>query len=102
MKPELSPLASTRNGGRPEGFVDQEGDPPLRHRADLGERDGEQVGADRHRLGVEVAAGEHVAIVGEDQRIVGDRVGLDRRASSPRSASRRGSAPITCGWQRSE
>ena len=60
-----------------ERGVDQQSDAPLRQGADF--RDGQRqcVGGQRHRLGVEVAAGEHFAGVGEDEWIVGHRVGLD-------------------------
>ena len=40
-----------------------------------GER--QRVGREGHRLGVKVAAGEHVALLDEQQRIVGDGIGLD-------------------------
>ncbi len=48
----------------------------LGERADLGDRDRHRVGGDRDRLGVEVAAGDDLAGIGEDQRVVGDRIGL--------------------------
>ena len=41
--------------------VDQQRDAPLGERADLGDREREVVGGEGHRLGVEVAAREHVA-----------------------------------------
>ena len=41
-----------------------------------------------------------IAVLGEDQRIVGDAVGLDRRARSATWRSMSSTAPITCGWQR--
>ena len=60
--------------------VDQQRDAPLGERADLGDRERERVGGERHRLGVEVAAGEDLAVA-EHQRIVGHRVGFAHRAS---------------------
>ena len=56
--------------------IDQHGDAPLGERADLAGRDRQDVGGKRHRLGMEVAAGQRLAAVGEDQRIVGDPVRL--------------------------
>ena len=56
--------------------IDQVLDAPLADAAQVGDGRGQQVGGQRDRLGVEVAAGEHLAGVGEDQRIVGGRVHL--------------------------
>ena len=79
-----------------ERRIDQPIGSPLADRRELHERDGEQVGGDRDRRAVKVAAGDDVAVVGEDHRVVGRAVGFDRRASSrtKRSASR--AAPCTC------
>jgi len=45
--------------------------------ADLGDRERERVGRERHRLGVKVAARKHLTLLDEQQRIVGNRIGLD-------------------------
>ena len=45
--------------------VDEQRDAPLRQRADLGDREREIVGGEGHRLGVEVAAGEHFTGIAE-------------------------------------
>ena len=56
--------------------IDQHGDAPLGERADLADRQRDHVGGERHRLGVEIAAGQRGIVLGKDQRIVGDAVGL--------------------------
>ncbi len=73
----VEPADSTRKGGRPLSRVSvEEGDAALGERADLGQHERHDVGADRHRLGVEIAARKDVAVVGEDERIVGHGVRL--------------------------
>jgi hypothetical protein len=64
-----------------DGRVDQQRDAPLGERADLGNREREVVGGERHRLGVEVAARERLPGLREHERIVGDavRLGEQRR-----------------------
>ena len=57
--------------------VDEEGDAALGNRAYLGKDDRHDVGADRHGLGVEIPARKDVAVVGEDDRIVGHRIRFD-------------------------
>ena len=65
MNPEFTPPSLTRNGGRPgKRGVDEQRDAPLGQRADLGHREREIVGRERHRLGVEVAARQHLGRVG--------------------------------------
>src|SRR3546814_12863081 len=53
--------------------------------ADLGQRDGDGVGGESHRLGMEVAAGEniprHAVVLGKHQRIVGDAIRQIGRSS---------------------
>ena len=76
MKPELTPLSSIRKAGRPlilgsTSTASRRSD----DRADLAQRHGEDVGGEGDRLGVEIAAGQR--LVAEQQRIVGDRIGLD-------------------------
>ena len=61
-----------------QGGIDQHGNPPLGQRADLADRERDDVGGEGHRLGVEVAARQRLVRFREDQRIVGDAVGLGR------------------------
>ena len=80
MKPELSPgLRRQERRQARQRRIDQHGDAPLGQRADLAERQRHDVGGEGDRLGVEVAARQRLAGVGEDQRIVGDAVGLGRQ-----------------------
>ena len=62
-----------------QGGIDQHGDPTLGERADLAQGQGDHVGGEGHRLGMEVAARDHLARVGEDERVVGDAVRLRRQ-----------------------
>ena len=77
MNPELRPLFCTRKAGRPLIFgststaVRRSEILPIFCQGEC-----ERVRRERHGLGVKVAAGEYVAIV-EQQRVVGDGVGLD-------------------------
>ena len=57
--------------------VNEDCNAPLREAADLGDREGEGVCRKGHWLGVKVAAGEHVAAIGEQQGIVGNGIGLE-------------------------
>ena len=59
-----------------DAAVDQHGNAPLGNRAHFGNRQRNAVRGQGHRLGVEVAAREHGAIIGKHQRVVGDRIGL--------------------------
>ena len=96
MKPELSPARRVRNGGRPRhAGVDQHRDAPLGDRADLGDRERQRVGGERHRLGVEVAARTMrlAAVVGEDQRVVGDARWPRAEHAARRGAAGRGRRP---------
>ncbi len=103
MKPEFTPLFSTRNGGQAAHLgIDQNGDPPLRQAADLRNRERQRIGRERHGLGMEISAREHVALLDEQQRIVGDGIGLDAEACTLQLRMRSRQAPITCGWQRKE
>jgi hypothetical protein len=61
--------------------VDKQGGPPLTERPDLGQGQRQGVGGESHRLGVEVAAGQGLAGLGEHQRIVGHRPGLDQQGA---------------------
>ena len=77
MNPELTPLSCVRNAGSPLIFgIDQQRDAPLGDRADLHTRERENVRREGNGLGVKVAAGEHFVGARENQRIVGDRIGL--------------------------
>jgi hypothetical protein len=81
--------------------VDQYGHSALRQAADFRNRQRQSIGCEGHGLGVEIAAGEHVARLDEQQRVVRDRVGLDPSVTLQwRIRSRH--APMTCGWQRKE
>ena len=77
MKPELSPASRDQERRQPrEGVVGELLDPPLGDGAELGGGERQHVGGERHRLAVEVAARDHLASIGEDQRVVGDGVHL--------------------------
>ncbi len=69
-------LDQERRQSRQRG-IDQERDAALGQRADLGDREGQHVGGERHRLAMEIAARQHLVGVGEDQRVVGHAIGLD-------------------------
>ena len=80
MKPELRPGFGIKKAGRPgERRVDEHRTAPLHDIADLGRREGEHVGRERDRLGVEIAARKDLASIGHHQRIVGDAVRLTRQ-----------------------
>ena len=103
MKPELTPLSEREECRQAAHLrIDQQRDAPLGDRADLGAGERQDVSREGHRLGVEVAAREHFVAVGEDQRVVGDRVGFGQQGAPPVCVIRSRQAPITCGWQRSE
>ena len=81
MKPELTPpsaheerAASRDSVASISNAMRRSDSAPI---SAIGER--EVVGGERDRLGVEVAAREHFAGIGEDQRIVGDRVRFDQQ-----------------------
>ena len=59
-----------------QGRINQKRDPPLGERADLADRQRDRVGGEGDWLGVKVAARQSFVAIGEDQRIVGDRVGF--------------------------
>ena len=62
IKPECSPPSRARKAGRPrERRVHEPLDAPLADARELGGRDRQQVGRERHRLAVEVAAREDLA-----------------------------------------
>ena len=103
MKPELTPLSRREEWRQAaQRGIDQQRDAPLRQRAHLRDGDGERIGCDGHRFGVEIAARQHVAIV-EHQRIVGRRIGFDGEDATRRIASCRDKAPAPAagsGWNR--
>jgi hypothetical protein len=85
MKPELTPPCSTRKGGSPESEASISSAMRRSESAPISAIDDrERVGDERHGLGVEVAAGEHFAGVGEHERVVGAR--RSPRLSSTRAA----------------
>ena len=57
--------------------VEQQVEPPLGNRGQFGDGNLQEVEHDRNRLAVKIAAGDEVAILWEDQRVVGNRVGFD-------------------------
>ncbi len=65
--------------------IDQDGGATLGDIADLAQSHGDLIGCESNGFGVEVAARDHVAVLDEDQRIVGDGVGLalQRRGGGP-------------------
>ena len=73
--------------------IDEHRQPALRQRADLADRHGDHVGGEGHRLGVEIAARQRLAVLREDQRVVGDAVGLRLQALRRRCAARPGRRP---------
>ena len=56
--------------------IDQQRHTSLGQRADFGDGQGQVVGGEGHRLGVEVTTGEDLLILGKHQGVVGDRIGL--------------------------
>jgi hypothetical protein len=77
MKPEFTPLFSTKKAGRPLILGSTSTATPLRQAADLRQRERQRVGGEGHGLGVKVSARQHVALFDEQQRIVGDGIGLE-------------------------
>ena len=77
IMPELSPVCGVRNPGRPlrSGLTRFSVRRSLMLRQ-IGDGRGEQVGSQGDRLGVEVAARQHLAGVGEHERVVGRRIHL--------------------------
>ena len=80
MNPEFSPGLGVRNAGRP----DSAGSTSMAMRRSASEpisqmRERHDVGGKSDRLGMEVAARQGLAGVGEDQRIVGHAVGFGRQ-----------------------
>ena len=77
MKPELRPGFGVRNAGRPESAgstsiaIRRSASEPI---SQIGERD--HVGGEGDGLGVEIAARKRLVRFREDERIVGDAVGL--------------------------
>ena len=70
-------------------------DAPLRDGRELGERHGERVERERERLAVEVPVRHELVLLGDDERVVGGSVQLDRdRALGVAKMSRL--APCTC------
>ena len=79
MKPEWSPLCAREERRQvAQRGVHQAVAAPLADGGELRGRQAHDVGRDRHRRAVEVAARDDVARVGEHHRVVGRRVGLDR------------------------
>ena len=103
ISPEFTPASGARNGGspvRPLG-VEQAVGAPLAEGADVGDRDGEEVGHRRHRRAVEVAARLDPA-VGQHDRVVDERHAARARRSCGRARRCRGRRRAPAGVQRSE
>ena len=73
-----SALAHQERGQLAQAVIDQHRDATLGERADLGDGERQVVGGKGHGLRMEVAAGEHVAFLAKDERVVGDAVGLEQ------------------------
>jgi hypothetical protein len=101
IRPELRPGAGVRKGGRSKLSVGSTISATRRWAmapiSASGQRD--LVGGEGHRLGVEIAARDDLALSDQHQRVVGDGIGLDLQRP-PGLASRSAQAPATCGWQR--
>jgi hypothetical protein len=77
MKPLFRPGVGRQEGRQARDVaVDQHGDAALGDGAHLGDGQAIASAGQRHRLGVEVAAADHGAVVGKDQRVVGHGIGL--------------------------
>ena len=105
MKPQLRPGLGGEEGRQARhAGVDQHRDAPLGDRADLGDRERHRVGGERHRLGVEVAAGDDL----RRRRSPANTSGLSVTALASRTSTSAAwrswsrQAPTTCGWQRRE
>ena len=80
MKPEFRPGCGVRKAGRRDKRrVHQHGDAAFGQRADLAQRQRDHVGGEGDRFAVEIAAGQRLGGVGQNQRVVGHAVGLDRQ-----------------------
>ena len=103
MKPEFTPLSGARKAGRPLIF----GSTSSATRRSAIEPISAHASA---RMSAAKATGSAwklppdstSPVSREDQRIVGDRVGLGDERAPPAACIRSRHAPITCGWQRSE
>ena len=94
MKPEFTPLLSTRKAGRPLIFGStKHGHAALRQAADFRDRECQDIGRERHRFGMKISAGQHVARLDEQQRVVGDGIGFDAAASRCNCGSDPGRRP---------
>ena len=60
-------------------FIHHQRDAALGQRADFGNRQGDIIRRHCHRLGMEVAPGDHLVFLGEHQRVIGHRVGLHQQ-----------------------
>ena len=96
----IEPRLRGQKRGQPgKRRIDQKRDPALGQRADLANRERYHVGGEGDWFGVKITTRQRFVRFREDQRIVGDPVGLVASvAAAWRNRSRH--APITCGWQR--
>ena len=60
-----------------QGRIDQQGNPPLRQRADFRNGEREDIGGEGDRLGVKISTRQHLPGIGKNQRIVRHRIRLD-------------------------
>ena len=78
IRPEFTPESSVRNGGQAAHLgVDEDADAAFGDRPDFAQGDGDGVGGEGNRLGVEIAARDGAVLIGENDRVVGDGAGLD-------------------------
>ena len=81
MKPLLSPLSGTRNGGRPlDSFgIEQPVEPAVADRGRRHERERQRIQRHRERHAVEVPAASNLRrLAQQDDRVIRDRVRFDR------------------------
>ena len=90
ISPDCSPPWRVRNAGRPlsVGLTSRSERRSLIV-ASCASADAQQIGGDRHRRAVEVAARDDLARLGEHHRVVGGGVGFDRRTRGARRRRRR-------------
>lgn len=82
-------------------FIHHQRDTALGQRADFGNRQRDIIRRHRHRLGVEVAAGDHLVFWANTSGLSDTALAFyQQHLRRPRSCVRH--APITCGWQRRE
>ena len=76
MKPEFTPPFSTGNGGSCDMCLSIISEMRRSDSEPISANAVAVIGGHRHRFGMEVAAGQHVTLFGEHQRVIGDGVGF--------------------------